>query len=179
MKKNILLGVTASIAAYQSPDLIKELKKEGWDVTVVLTRDAAHFVTPLTLQTFSGREVVTDFFSPHSKPVHIELAQNSDLILVAPATADVIGKIAHGLADDVLTCTILASEAPVLVAPAMNDKMLNNAFTQENLARLRKNGFEIIEPVKGPLACGYEADGHIADNAAILKQVRASLAKKK
>ena len=174
-QKNILLGVTASIAAYKACDLIKDLKNEGFQVTVVLTKDAAHFITPLSLQTFSGREVITDFFSAQSKPVHIDLAQKSNLILIAPATADIIAKIAHGLADDVLTCTVLATDAPVVVVPAMNDKMLANSFTQENIQRLKKSGMEIVAPVKGPLACGYEADGHIAENKTILQTVRRCL----
>ncbi len=124
-KKNILLGVTASIAAYKACDLITELREIGYDVTVVMTRDAHHFVTPLSLQSFSGNEIVQDFFSLEGrvKPVHIELAKKSDLILVAPASADVIAKLAHGLAGDVLTCTALASDAPLVVAPAMNEKM--------------------------------------------------------
>ncbi len=169
--KKILLGVTASIAAYKACDLIKDLKKAGFDVTVVLTKDAAHFVTPLSLETFSGKKVIVDFFSSQTKPVHIDLAQNSDLILIAPATADVMAKIAHGLADDVLTCTVLASGAPVVIVPAMNDKMLSNPFTQENMARLKKNSIHIIEPVSGALACGYEAAGHIAENSTIIKMV--------
>lgn len=177
--KKILLGVTASIAAYKACDLVKDLKKAGYDVTVTMTKDAQHFVTALSLQTFSGNEVITEFFGSQSKPVHIELAQNSDLILIAPATADVMAKIAHGLADDVLTCTVLASDAPVVIVPAMNDRMLANPFTQENISRLKKNGIHIIEPVHGPLACGYEAAGHIADNSTIVKTVETILASRK
>jgi phosphopantothenoylcysteine decarboxylase/phosphopantothenate--cysteine ligase len=171
----ILLGVTASIAAYKACDLIKDLKKTGYEVYVVMTKDAHHLVTPLSLQTFSGNEVTTDFFAPSGKPRHIKLAEEADLILVAPATADCIAKIANGFADDALTSTILASTAPVLVAPAMNDKMWNNPFTQENIERLKKNGIRIIQPIKGMLACGYEGMGHLAPLEDIVKAVNEKL----
>jgi len=174
-KKRILLGVTASIAAYKACDLVKELRRAGFDVTVALTKDAHHFITPLSLQTFSGNEVLTDFFGPQAKPVHIQAARESDLVVVAPATADFIAKIAHGLADDLLTCVILATPAPILVAPAMNDRMWLNAFTQENVIRLKQHGIGIIEPIKGSLACGYEAEGHLADNSKILEAIQARL----
>ena len=176
--KNILLGVTGSISAYRACDLITDLKKCGYAVKVVMTRDAHHFITPLTLQSFSGQEVVEGFFDVPGrvKPVHIELAKKSDLILIAPASADVIAKISHGLADDCLTCTVLASTAPLFIAPAMNEKMYENKFTQENIQRLKKNGAVFIDPVHGHLVCSDEGMGHIAPNESIVKAVQACLA---
>lgn len=176
-KKNILLGVSASIAAYKACDLITELREAGHEVTVAMTKDARHFITALTLQSFAGREVIEDFFSlpGRVKPVHIELAKNSDLILIAPATADVIAKLAHGMADDVLTCTVLAGTAPVVIAPAMNEKMLANVFTQENILRLKKAGMSFVDPIEGRLVCSDHGMGHLAENASILKAVAARL----
>ena len=178
-KKKILLGVTASISAYRACDLITELKNAGFDVRAVMTKDAHHFITPLTLQSFSGNEVVSDFFSLEGRitPVHIELARTSDLILVAPATADVIAKLSHGMADDVLTCTVLASTAPLVVVPAMNEKMYENRLTQENIRRLKENGASFVDPVRGHLVCSTEGMGHIASNADILKAVLSVLKK--
>ena len=175
--KNILLGVTASIAAYKACDLITDLRKAGYEVTVAMTKDAHHFITPLSLQSFSGRDVVEDFFSlpGRVKPVHIELAKNSDLILIAPATADVIAKLAHGIADDVLTCTVLASTAPVVIVPAMNEKMYENVFTQENIQRLKKVGMTFVPPIEGHLVCSDHGMGHLAENKTILKVVASKL----
>ncbi|MBI2095408.1 MAG: hypothetical protein HYT89_04510 [Candidatus Omnitrophica bacterium] len=178
--KNILLGVTASIAAYRACDLITELRERGHTVTVVMTRDARHFITPLALQSFAGTPVVEDFFSlpGRTRPVHIELAKNSDLILVAPASADIIAKLAHGLADDVLTCAALAGTAPLVIAPAMNEKMWENRFTQENVKRLRGHGAKFVDPIRGHLVCSDEGMGHLAENASILKVVEAAFAGK-
>ncbi len=175
--KNILLGVTGSISAYRACDLITDLRESGFAVRVVMTRDAHHFVTPLVLQSFSGQEVVDDFFSVpgRTKPIHIELAKESDLILVAPASADVIAKIAHGLADDCLTCTVLASTSPLVVAPAMNEKMYENKFTQENLKRLKGNGAVIVDPIRGHLVCSDVGMGHLAENKSIVQAVQACL----
>lgn len=178
--KNILLGVTASISAYRACDLITEFRELGHAVTVVMTRDAHHFITPLTLQSFAGTPVVEDFFSVPGrvKPVHIELAKQSDLILVAPASADILAKLAHGFAEDVLTCTVLASTAPLVVAPAMNEKMYFNKFTQENLKRLRENGATVVDPIEGHLVCSDRGMGHLAENASIVKAVSEALSKK-
>lgn len=181
MQKNILLGVSGSIAAYRACELITELREAGFGVEVVMTKDAHHFITPLTLQSLAGTPVIQDFFSieGRTKPIHIELAKRSDLILVAPASADIVAKLSHGLADDVLSCTTLASRAPLVVVPAMNDKMFSHKFTQENLRRLKENGAVIVDPVEGHLVCSDHGMGHIADNARILKAVRACLARKK
>ncbi len=176
-QSNILLGVTASIAAYRACDLLTELREKSYAVTVVMTRDAHHFITPLTLQSFAGTSVVDDFFSVPGrvKPIHIELAKQSDLILIAPASADVIAKLAHGFAEDVLTCTILASTAPLVVAPAMNEKMWENRFTQENVKRLKDNGARFVDPIHGHLVCSDQGMGHLAENAAILGVVEKTL----
>ena len=178
--KNILLGVSASIAAYTACDLITELRADGFSVTVVMTKDAHHFITPLTLQSFAGSEVIQDFFSVPGrlKPVHIELAKRSDLILVSPATADIVARLAHGFADDVLSCTVLASEAPLVIVPAMNEKMLKNKFTQSNIKRLQDNGALIVPPIHGRLVCSDQGMGHIAENKNILKAVHTSLKSK-
>jgi len=180
-KKKILLGVSASIAAYRALDLITELRAAGYAVRVAMTKDAQHFVTPLSLQSLAASRVITDFFSVDAqiKPIHIELAQESDAVLIAPASADVLAKISHGLADDVITCTVLATEAPIVVVPAMNEKMYNNPFTRENLERLKKNGVRIVPPVHGHMVCSGEGMGHIAENAAILAALREAIASKK
>ncbi len=179
-KKNVLLGVSASISAYRACDLITDLRSAGFNVKVVMTKDAHHFITPLTLQSFSGNEVIQDFFSVPGRttPVHIELARECNLILVAPATADIIAKLAHGLADDVLSCAALASEAPLVIVPAMNEKMYAHKFTRENIKRLKDNGAKIIPPIHGHLACSVEGMGHIAENKDILQAVRTSLSLK-
>lgn len=176
-KKRVLLGVTASIAAYRACDLITELRGKGYDVDVVMTKDTQHFITALTLQSFAGRAVITDFFATEGrvKPIHIELARECDVILIAPATADVIARLAHGLADDVLTCTVLATESPVVIAPAMNEKMYLHPRTQENLKKLKDSGVRIVEPVQGHLVCSEQGLGHISDNATILKAVHEAL----
>lgn len=181
MKKNVLLGVSGSISAYKACDLITELRQEGHAVTVVMTKDAHHFITPLTLQSFAGSEVVQDFFSTpgRTKPIHIELAKHSDLILIAPASADIIAKLAYGLADDVLACTVLASDVPLVIVPAMNEKMYANKFTQENIERLKKNGASIVPPIHGHLVCSDEGMGHLAENASILKVVKSIFSNKK
>ncbi len=173
---NILLGVSGSIAAYKACDLITELRDKGHSVQVVMTKDAHHFVTPLALQSFAGTEIVQDFFSLEGrvKPVHIELAKKAELILVAPASADIIAKLAHGLADDVLTCAVLASAAPLVIAPAMNEKMWFHAATQENVETLKKRGVSIVAPVEGHLVCMDKGMGHLAENASIVKAVESA-----
>jgi phosphopantothenoylcysteine decarboxylase/phosphopantothenate--cysteine ligase len=180
VSKNILLGVSASIAAYKACDLIADLRQAGYGVRVVMTKDAHHFITALSLQSFAGTEVIEDFFSlpGRNKPVHIELAKNSDLILAAPASADIIAKLSHGMADDVFACAVLASTAPLVIAPAMNEKMYFNKFTQENIERLRAHGAVIVPPIHGHLVCSDQGMGHIADNQDILKAVAAALLRK-
>lgn len=180
-EKRILLGVSGSISAYRALDLITELRETGWSVRVAMTKDAHHFVTPLSLQSLAASEVVTDFFSVPGrvKPVHIELAQEADVFLVAPASADILAKLAHGLADDVVSCAALATEAPLVVVPAMNEKMYANPFVRENLERLKKNGATIVPPIHGHMVCSGQGMGHIAENKAILEAVSAALSKKR
>src|SRR5437868_7938745 len=148
--KNIVLGVTGSIAAYKAADLTSLLTKEGCDVHVVMTRDALHFITPLPFKTLSRHPVITDLYDEEEgwKPAHIQLADEADLLLIAPATANIIAKLAHGLADDALTCIALAlrPEAKVLVAPAMNGKMWQHPATRQNVATLLARGVEFIGP---------------------------------
>ena len=177
--KNILLGVSGSIAAYKACDLITELREAGYEVTAVMTKDAHHFVTPLSLQSFSGHEVVQDFFSLEGriKPVHIELAKKADLILIAPASADILAKLAHGLADDVLSCTVLASEAPLVLAPAMNEKMYFKKITQENLEKLKKHGAVIVDPIRGHLVCMDQGMGHLAELKTLVQAVKRRLSR--
>ena len=178
MGKNIVLGVTGSIAAYKACDLVSILRKKGYSVRCVMSKDAKWFVTPLTLETLTQNKVVKDMFRLPDKrdPVHISLAEGADLILVAPATADVISKIASGVCDDILCCTVFASDCPVLFAPAMNDKMYNNSIIQDKISYLQDKGYHFIGPVKGHLACGREGIGHLAPVEDIVEQVDKILA---
>ncbi len=160
---NIILGVTASIAAYKAADLTSKLTKQDRSVRVVMTAGATQFITPLTLQTLSRHPVTTNIFEEKMSwnPGHIELADSADLILIAPATADIIAKLAHGFADDALTSIVLATEAPLLLAPAMNGKMWLHPATVANVEILRQRGAAFIGPEEGMLACGYEGIGRL------------------
>lgn len=173
----VLLGVSGSIAAYKAAELASRLTQDGHEVLTVLTHGAIQFVSPLTFQTLTGQPVGTDVFAEGkgSKIEHIALARRARLVLIAPATADLIGKLAHGLADDLLTTTVLATTAPVLIAPAMNPAMWLNPVVQENLAALRARGFKIIEPATGLLACGETGTGRMAEPPDILAVVAARL----
>lgn len=175
--KNIVLGVTGSIAAYKAADLTSQLTKLGHEVHVVMTRDATEFITPLTLQVLSRHPVTTDLYDEKADwyPGHIELADNADLVVVAPATANVIAKFTHGLADDTLGAIHLATLAPVLIAPAMNGKMWQHPATQENVATLKKRGVEFIGPEKGLLACGYEGIGRLWPVEGIVEAITSTL----
>ena len=163
--KNIVLGVTGSIAAYKDADLTSKLVKGGATVNVVMTADAQKFITPLPFKTLSRNPVITDLYDEEEgwKPTHIRLADEADLLLIAPATANLLAKLAHGLADDALTCIALAlnPNARVLVAPAMNGKMWGHAATQQNVQTLRVRGVEFIGPEEGMLSCGYEGIGRL------------------
>ena len=165
MKRKILLGVTGSIAAYKACELIRLFVKNGDEVTVVMTKAATEFVTPLTFQTLSRNPVFVDQFAPPVswKPEHISLAEAADLVVVAPATANVIAKMRYGLADDLLTSTLLATRAPIAIAPAMNTGMWESPVTQENIAALKQRGIRVIEPVDGELACGVKGKGRMMD----------------
>ncbi|MBI5493058.1 MAG: bifunctional phosphopantothenoylcysteine decarboxylase/phosphopantothenate--cysteine ligase CoaBC [Deltaproteobacteria bacterium] len=169
--KKIVLGVTGAIAAYKALELTRLLVKEEATVWPVMTASAREFITPLSLSTLARNAVSSDLFelTEGSKISHIELAQSSDLIVVAPATANLIGKVASGISDDLLTTVISASGAPVLIAPAMNCKMWENRIVQENVARLKKLGYLFVGPETGELACGYEGRGRLAEVSDILE----------
>lgn len=178
-KKKILLIITGSIAAYRIPDLIQALREEGARVTCVLTEAGKKFVTPLTVRAVSGEPVYDDFFTTHSPydVIHTSLAEWADLILVAPASANFIARLAAGFANDLGTSILLAANRPVLLAPAMNDQMYQSPLTQENIAKLRKIGYQFVDPVEGPLVCGKEALGHIAEAGTIARRVVETLLK--
>ena len=175
----ITLGVTGGIAAYKSAELVRRLQDEGHTIQVVMTRAAQEFVTPLTFAALSGQRVIVDLFSTSARGEnnlesaidHIAVAQSTDLLLVAPATADILAKFARGIADDFLSTLYLASTAPVVAAPAMNVNMWQHEATQENLATLRARGVRIVEPNEGYLACGMTGPGRLASQVEILKAV--------
>ncbi len=162
-RKTVVLGVTGSIAAYKSAELASLLVKQGHDVFVVMTKDATEFITALTLQTLSKNPVMTSFYDEKDnwRPGHIQLADRAVLLLIAPATANIIAELAHGLASHPLAAIALATRAPILVAPAMNGKMWEHPATQENVATLSARGVEFIGPEAGMLACGYEGVGRL------------------
>ena len=171
-KKCVVLGVTGGIAAYKACELLRLLQKQGMDVFVVMTKNACRFVTPLTFETLSGHPVAVDTFDrPATWEVeHIALAKRADLFLIAPATANIIAKMACGIADDMLSTTVLATRAPVMIAPAMNTGMWDNPATQENLATLARRGVQIVAPVSGHLACGDSGAGKLEDVAVIAQR---------
>ncbi len=172
--KQVVLGVTGSIAAYKSADILRRLMDRGYDVTVIMTKEAEEFITPLTFAALSGKQVYAGMFDGGKgawSMSHIHLAQDADVLLIAPATANVIGKLAHGLADDLLTCVAIATKAQIVIAPAMNTEMFENKIVQENCKKLRSLGFRFIEPTSGKLACGTTGVGHLADVDDIVKAV--------
>lgn len=177
-KKRIVLGVTGSIAAYKAADLLRRLQENGFDVSVVMTKEAEHFITPLTLSSLAGEEVYHSNFEKNNDAWnmhHISLAKEADCVLIAPATASIIAKLACGMADDLLTCTVLGTKATVMIAPAMNTEMYKNKLVQENCAKLKKCGIKFVEPVKGKLACGDNGIGHLAAEEEIVKAVKRAL----
>jgi len=178
--KNIVLGVSGGIAAYKSVELLRMLVKGGASVHVIMTRGATEFVTPLTFQTLSGNPVHTELFNliTEQEIGHISLADRADLFIIAPATANVIGKIAAGIADDLLTTTVMATRATVLFAPAMNVNMYENPIYRENEEKLRRLGYLFAEPVSGFLACGWEGKGKMQDPSLILEAAVAALTAK-
>ena len=165
VSRKIILGVTGSIAAHKAADLASLLTKAKCDVRVVMTADAQRFITPLPFKTLTRHPVVTGLYDEDEgwKPTHIELADAADLLLIAPATANVIAKLSHGIADDALTCIVLAlnPKAKILIAPAMNGKMWQHPATQENVKILKSRGAELIGPDEGMLSCGYEGIGRL------------------
>jgi phosphopantothenoylcysteine decarboxylase/phosphopantothenate--cysteine ligase len=176
----VVLGVTGGIACYKSVELVRLLVKDNFVVQVIMSRGAMEFVTPLTFQTLSGRPVATETFNltQESEIGHINLADSADIFVIAPATANVIGKLAAGIADDLLTTVLMATRAPALIAPAMNIHMYENPILQENLRKLRRVGYHLMEPAEGYLACGYEGKGRLPEPDKILEQIRRLLKKK-
>jgi len=176
--RRVLVGMSGGIACYKACDVVRQLRQAGAVVQVVMTRGAREFVTPLTLQTLSGARVGTDTFdlAEESEIGHIRLADTADVVLIAPATANVLAKMAHGIADDLLTTVLLATRAPVVVAPAMNVHMWEHPATQTNVETLVGRGVRLVGPASGSLACGYEGAGRLAEPADVVEAVAAALA---
>jgi len=171
--KSVVLGVCGGIAAYKSAELVRQLVKAGASVRVVMTRSAQEFITPLTLQTVSGHPVSTSLFdlTQESEISHIQLADSADVVVIAPATANLVAKLAMGMADDLLTTVLLATRAPVVVAPAMNVHMYENPAVQDNLNTLRERGIRLVEPAVGSLACGYEGPGRLPETEVLVAEI--------
>ena len=176
--KNVLLGVTGGIAAYKAAYLASALVKQGAQVDVIMTKNATEFITPLTFEHLTHRRVHTDTFDRDdpSQVMHIALAERADLVIIAPATANICAKLAHGLADDMLTSTVLACRCPLLIAPAMNTNMLLNPVTCDNLETLKRYGWTVIPPASGHLACGTDGPGKLPEPEVLLQYVLRDLA---
>lgn len=179
--KTIVLGVTGSIAAYKIAGLASSLVKEGCEVHVVMTHNATNFINPITFETLTGNKCLVDTFDRNFEfhVAHVSLAKKADVILVAPATANVIGKMANGIADDMLTTVILAAQCPIIVSPAMNTNMFRNSIVQENLQKLERHGMEIIPPQVGRLACADVGEGKMPDEAVLMAYIRKAVAYEK
>jgi phosphopantothenoylcysteine decarboxylase/phosphopantothenate--cysteine ligase len=171
--KRVLLGVTGSIAAYKATDILRRLTEQGAEVRVVMTKNATRFISPLTFAALSGKPVLCDEFQDWEQNSigHMDVASHQDLALIAPATANVIGKVAAGIADDALTTTLMAVECPVVMAPAMNDRMYRNPVLRKNIQFLKEQGVRFIEPGTGPLACGTVGRGRLADTESIIREI--------
>ena len=175
--KNIILGVTASIAIYKACEILRRLTEDSYAVKVVQTKESEELIRPIVFQSLSGNKVYSGLFeTPEAWEIeHVSLAQEAGLVLVAPATANMIAKIASGICDDLLTCIISATKAPVLIAPAMNENMYKNKITQGNIAKLKSLGLKFIEPRVGRLACGATGVGCLAEVETIIKEVKKHL----
>ena len=178
--KNVVLCVTGGIAAYKAADLTSRLRKKGASVYIIMTESATHFITPLTLEVLSGNRVVTDMFDRAFtwEVEHISLAKRADVFVIAPATANIIGKAAHGIADDMVSTTLMATRAPIVMAPAMNTNMYENPVVQQNMELLRERGVCFAAPVSGHLACGDTGSGKLADPADIVHVIEDALTPK-
>ena len=169
----IVLGVTGSIGTYKAGDLVRQLREAGYSVTCVLTQRATKFISPTTLQALSERKAHSDLFDPESPQIiHTALADHARIVVVAPATANIIGKFANGLADDLLSCILLATRAKIVFAPAMNVHMWQHPTVQRNVTTLKRLGVRFVGPDVGKLACGYEAIGHLSETEEILRAVK-------
>ena len=179
--KTIIIGVAGSIACYKALEVIRAFKNLGASTEVILTKEAEYFIRPILFQAISGNRVIShDLFKLPEEwdAAHISLAEKADLVIVMPATANIIGKVANGICDDMLTCTICATRAPVLFVPAMNEGMYKNRIVQDNISKLKKNGYCFTGPVKGNLASGHEGMGHIQKVDIVLKEAKTLLDKK-
>ncbi len=170
--RRIIIGITGGIAAYKVAELVRLLKKEGMEVQVVMTEAATRFVTPLTFEVLSGRPVLCDQFAATGGPAHIELSDWADLVLIAPATANTIGKLASGIADNLLTTMVMASRGPVVVAPAMNHRMYENPMVRENIKRISGLGYVFVGPEEGELACGWSGRGRLVEPPCMLEAIK-------
>ena len=179
--KTIILGVSSSISAYKAADLASALVKEHAQVHVIMTKNATNIISPITFETLTGNKCLTDTFDRNFKyeVAHVELAKKADLAIIAPATANVLAKLAHGIADDMLTTTMLACDCPKLAAPAMNTRMYDNPVTQDNLKLLEKYGYRLIEPAEGHLACGDTGKGKLPATSVLKEYVIREIARKK
>jgi phosphopantothenoylcysteine decarboxylase/phosphopantothenate--cysteine ligase len=178
--KTVLLGISGSIAAYKAAELASKLTQAGAVVDVVMTEAATKFITSLTFSSITRRPVASDMFATPTEfeVEHIALAERADVVVIAPATANIMAKLAAGIADDLLTCTVLATRAPIILAPAMNVNMWEKQITQDNIARLRSRGFNIVDPGYGAMACGAVGVGRLADTEQILAVIRQVLGRK-
>lgn len=179
--KTILLGVTGSIAAYKIASLASALKKQGADVHVLMTKNATNFINPITFESLTGNKCLVDTFDRNFQfqVEHVSIAKKADAVMVAPASANVIGKIAHGIADDMLTTTVMACKCPIMISPAMNTNMYTNPIVQDNLKTLKKYGYEVIEPATGYLACGDTGAGKMPEPEVLLSYITKAAAMEK
>ena len=175
--KNIVFGVTGGIAAYKACDLVNAFRKKDYNVDCIMTENAQKFITPMSLEVISNNRVVTDMFERPEKmdTQHISYAKKADVVVVAPASANFIAKMANGICDDMLTTTVISTKAPVVIAPAMNNNMYDHPITQENIKKLKEIGYIFIGPIEGRLICGDTAKGHLADIHDIFDEVQKTL----
>ena len=172
--KTVVIGVSGGIACYKAVEVVNQLRKDGYNVKVIMTKAAQQFVTPLTFQTMSRNAVVTEMFDPVAKwdTEHVSLAKAADLFVIVPATANIIGKIANGIADDMLSTTVMATKSPVLIFPAMNTAMYENSILQENIQKLKKHGYHLFGTASGELACGDIGTGKLLDWQQIVVEIK-------
>lgn len=171
----IAIGVTGSIACYKTCYIVNELVKKSVEVTVVMTDCSKKFISPLTFQTLTGKPVIHEMFKKNTSLFnipHVNLAEKCEVIAIIPATANIIGKLAAGICDDILTCMVASAKCPKIIAPAMNENMYINEIVQDNIKKLEDKGFDVIPPIKGHLACGYEGMGHLASEETIIKKIK-------
>ena len=173
MNKNVIYGVTGSIAAFKAATIVSRLKSQDFDITVIMTKSSQNFISPLTFRTLSKNKVITDIFIEDNDydPQHVSIADKADIVVIAPATANIIGKLASGIADDALTSIVMASNAPVLIAPAMEERMYTNSITQRNIRVLQEVGYKFLGPEKGRLASGRTGVGRMADTELIIQSI--------